>query len=241
MENQLLPISPCATQRDSASTDELIRVWLFRFGLNFEKDVVQLLPLWQEQLGAIEAETLVRLFERAMRTCKFFPKIADILEPVQRVKETGTAAAAEEEWQSVLDLRRRYWNPDMPGGFSRGMPRLSERVRRAANASGIFKLQDCESEAIHVWGRKRFVDSYIAWDELQQDQFLLPDGELKNLLTGVAETKALPAASVEWSELRRRGLQYAKSLKAPTGHVGAAHVEPIRETPAIADVESSQG
>ena len=132
MENQLLPISPCTTQRDSASTGELIREWLFRFGLNFEKDVVPLLPLWQEQLGRVEPPTLQRLFERALRTCKFFPKIAEILEPLATAEANAAPEAAEKSWQRVLECRRLYWNPDL-GGFTRGMPKLSERVQQAAN------------------------------------------------------------------------------------------------------------
>jgi hypothetical protein len=118
------------------------------------------------------------------------------------------------EWERVLECRRLYWNPDMPGGFSSAMPKLSERVQRAARASGVFKLIDCEPEDLHVWAKKKFIESYIAWEQLEQDQFLLPDGEVKNLLAGVAQAKALPSAEVSFEQLHARGLAYSEELKA---------------------------
>ena len=77
--NQLEVISPCETQEHSDSTDTLIKQWLFRFAVNFEKDVAPILPLWQETFSGIDAKTLESLFKRAFTTCKFFPKVADIL------------------------------------------------------------------------------------------------------------------------------------------------------------------
>jgi hypothetical protein len=89
---------------------------------------------------------------------------------------------------------------------------LSERVQQAARAAGIFR--DFESaQDLHVWAKKRFLDSYAAYEELERDQFLLPDGELKGLLAGIAETKSLPA-SESYEAMRERGLAYAAELRA---------------------------
>ena len=87
------------------------------------------------------------------------------------------------------------------------------------------------------WAKKRFIESDLAWVELEQDQFLLPDGELKNLLAGIAETKALPPASVGWNELRSRGLEYAKTLKAPSERLDTVHVMPVCNIPSVVDVD----
>jgi hypothetical protein len=107
----------------------------------------------------------------------------------------------------VLDIRRRYWNPDIPGPFNRAVARLSERVRQAARAAGVF--QDFESlEGLHIWAKKRFVESFVAYGELQQDEFLLPDGEIKELLARTAQTKTLSAPLPDWSECRARGEAY---------------------------------
>ena len=190
MEDQLLPISPCATQRDSASTDKLIREWLFRFGVNFEKDVLPFLPLWLEVFGGMDAETLGSLFRKALRTCKFFPRVADILEPLDNT--ALSLGSADLKWQEVLGYCRMYVSPDMPGGATRGAPRISPRTMTAIRAAGgLFYIQDCSLESLQ-WAKKRFVESYIAWETLKRDEFLLPDGPLKDLITGAAEEKALP-------------------------------------------------
>jgi len=98
----------------------------------------------------------------------------------------------------------------MPGGFLRGMPKLSARVQSAADASGIFKLQDCEPDVLHVWGKKRFVESYINAEKA--DKFLLPEGDLKNLIADAAEAKALSPGDA-FSIGRERGLTYAQRIK----------------------------
>lgn len=177
------------------SSDSLIREWLFRFGVNFEKDTAPILPVWLEAFGGMDVVILEKLFKRALQVCKFFPKVADILEPLQATQKFAVPEAAAEAWQAVLDIRRIYWNPDIPGPFDRAVAKLSERVRTAARAAGVwrdFTAEEYESGALHTWAKKRFIESFIAWGELQQDQFLLPDGEVKNLLAELAKTKALP-------------------------------------------------
>lgn len=207
----MLAISPCETQEPSDS-HKLIREWLFRFGVEHKEDVAPRLPLWLEQLGGIKPATLQRLFERAMRTCKFFPKIAEILEPLEGAEKKAAPAAAEEAWERVLDIRRIYWNPDIPGPFDRAVAKLPDRIKQAARASGVFR--DHESvEALHVWAKKKFIESFIAYGELQQDQYLLPDGEIKTMLAEFAQAKALPAPKHNFAELHKRGLEYAEKLR----------------------------
>lgn len=204
-------ISPSKTQEHSASHG-LIREWLFRFGVEHKEDVAPRVPLWLEQLGGIEPATLQRLFERAMRTYKFFPKIAEILEPLQGAEKKAAPEAAEQAWERVLEIRRTQWSPDAPGGFYGGKPKLSERIWQAARAAGVF--QDFESvEGLHTWAKKRFIESFIAYGEVEQDKFLLPDGEIKNLLAEFSQTKALPAPRVNFKELHKRGMEYAEKLK----------------------------
>lgn len=159
----------------------------------------------------MDAAILERLFSRALRACKFFPKVAEILEPLESAEKNATPEAAEEAWEMVVDIRRRYWNPDIPGPLDRATARLSERVRQAARAAGVFR--DFESvEALHTWAKKRFVESFAAYGDLERDGFLLPDGEIKNLLSGFAQTKMLPAPPQDWSECRARGEAYRSQL-----------------------------
>jgi hypothetical protein len=210
MESQLLPISLSGTQERSDSTDRLIKEWLFRFGVEHKEDVAPKLPLWLEAFRGIPAATLDRLFSRALRTNKFFPKVAEILEPLVSADKNAAPEAAETAWAQVLDIRRVYWNPDIPGPFDRAVACLSDRVRQAARAAGVFREVDSAKD-LHVWAKKRFVESFIAYGELQQDAFLLPDGEIKDLLSGLSQTKMLPIAQ-DWSECRERGEAYRSRL-----------------------------
>jgi hypothetical protein len=119
--------------------------------------------------------------------------------------------AAEKAWQRVLECRRLYWNPDL-GGFARDMPKLSERVQQAARAAGVWR--DFPTvEALHVWAKKQFIESFVAWDESEADKFLLPDGEIKRLLADAAKPKALPTSNESFENLYERGLQYAERIR----------------------------
>jgi hypothetical protein len=230
MESKLAVISQSKTQEPSAS-DALVRERLFRFGVNFEKDVAPVLPLWLEAFGGMKPETLEPLFRKALNACKFFPKIADILEHVEHAKENASEEEAAQKWTWVLEYIRLHWNPDIP---PRNAPRISERTGRAIRAAGGFAyIADCDLES-KQWARKRFIESYVRYGELQQEQYLLPDGELRNLLADVAQTKALPSSATTFEELHQRGLAYAKQIGAPKPRiVPNAKPEPSR----VVDVE----
>ena len=100
----------------------------------------------------------------------------------------------------------------MPGGFPRGTPELSPRIERAARAAGVFRDHETV-EALHVWAKKKFIESFTRWDEAGESQNLLPDGEIKNLLTEFGQAKALPAPAVDFHDLHERGLRYAEQNK----------------------------
>ena len=108
-ENQTLAILHSETQGRSASTDALIRQWLFRFSVEHKEDIAPRLPLWLEAFGGMDAAILERLFTQALREYKFFPKVSEILGPLASAKKNAAPAAAEEAWERVLDIRRVYW------------------------------------------------------------------------------------------------------------------------------------
>ena len=219
MEQALATVcEPRSRATESESKAALIREWIVKFALNAGQPLdaeAQAIyeALWIEGFADLPVRVLEAAFRKTLRACKFWPlKIADIREHVSHAEENAGNAAAEKAWQTVLDLRRLYWNPDMPGGFVRGMPRLDERTQQAVRAAGVFRDHD-SVEALHVLAKKRFVESFIAWGELEKDEFLLPEGEVKNLLADVAQAKALPAPET-YETMRARGLAYAQRLKA---------------------------
>jgi hypothetical protein len=195
MENtNLVPrTSQTETQKRSGRTEELIKEWLFRFGIEHKEDVAPRLPLWLEAFGGMEPEKLQILFVRAIQNIKFFPKISEILQPCDVASTAYADEQAERAWQKILEYRRRFWNPDMPGGFSSSAPQLSDRMQTAARASGVFRDFDT-LEALHTWAKKAFIESYQRYGELKQDEYLLPPGEIKNLISELARKKSFPGA-----------------------------------------------
>jgi hypothetical protein len=213
----------------------LVSEWIAKFATN-SREIVNdesagvLLALWCDAFSDLTDDVLNAAFLRTLRSCRFFPNVADVRSHIDRAQTSAAGVAAEEAWQHVLQLRRLYWNPDMPGGFYRGMPQLGERTSQAARAAGVFR--DHESiEALHVWGKKKFVESFIAWGELEQDKFLLPAGEVRDLLEGTAQ-KLLPA-SATYEEGRARGLAYAEKQKV----LGCNEPDMRRAMRAIRDVD----
>jgi len=171
-------------------------------------------------LADLPTDALQVAFQKTLKECTYWPvKVADIRKHVTRAESNVTSLDAEYAWQQVFEIRRLYWNPDIPDDHSRRLALLPERTQQAARAAGIFR--DFESiQDLHVWAKKRFVESFIASAELEQDQFLLPDGELKGLLAGFAATKALPA-SEGYDAMRERGLAYTAQLKISPSDVSS--------------------
>lgn len=152
--------------------------------------------IWRDGLGDLPLDVLKAAFQKTLRECAYWPvKVADIRKHVTKARETATADTAERAWLRVLEIRRVHWNPDIPGPFDRAVANLTERVRQAARAAGVFRdftESEFENGGLHTWAKKRFIESFHAWGDLEQGKFLLPDGEAKKLLIELAETKALP-------------------------------------------------
>src|SRR5438270_8268535 len=213
MEGTLTKPSPQRCADSPRTLESLIEEWVAKLAVNAgaaldAKTQAVYCSIWLEGLGDLTPNVLRAAFQKTLQECAYWPvKVADIRKHVARAESHATEEAAEIAWERVLELRRVYWSPDMSGGFSRGMPKLPERVAQAARAAGIWR-DFPTTEALHVWAKKVFFESFIAWGKAEQDQFLLPDGEIKNLLAEFYETKALPAPQVCFEDLHKRGLQY---------------------------------
>ena len=190
---------PCA---DSPSTiDSLISEWIAKLAINAGVALdakIQAVygSLWLEGLGDLSPGVLRAAFEKTLRECAYWPvKVADIRKHVSHAESNATDETAEKAWERVLEIRRVSWTPDIPVPFNRAIAQLTERVRQAARAAGVFReftAEEYEKGALHTWGKKRFFESFNSWGEREQDKFLLPESETKKLLIEFAETKALP-------------------------------------------------
>jgi hypothetical protein len=210
-----LSLATTSSPRDSVQTDHLAREWVITFAelyrVSLKERGPRFVDLWVAAVSDLDPAVLDAACKRTMQTCKFFPTPADIRGHIDHTEETATSQAAEIGWQRVMKIRRVDWNPDIPASLQRALAKLSERVQQAARAAGVFR--DFEStEELHVWAKKRFIESFIAYGELERDEFLLPDGEIKNLLSEFAQTKMLPSTSDDWSECRARGEAYRTQL-----------------------------
>jgi hypothetical protein len=207
MESQALATTcePRSQHSEQPSKSQLIREWILNLALNagqaLDADAIGIFTaIWLKGFDDLPYSVLEAAFLKTLQTCKYWPvQVSDVRKHVTHAEENAVGEAAEQAWARVLDIRRRHWNPDIPGPLHRVLATLSERVRQAVRAAGVFReftAAEFESGALHTWAKKRFVESFIAYGELERDKFLLPDGEIKALLVGVAKRKALPAPAV---------------------------------------------
>jgi hypothetical protein len=163
--------------------------------------------IWLEGLGDLPFHSLEAAFSKTLRECAFWPvKVADIRKHVSHAEKNASNRLAEEAWREVLDIRRTYWSPDAPGGFWSGAPVMSEQLSTAARAAGVFREHE-STASLHVWSKKRFLESFTAYGERESDVALLPggeDGEMRKLIGLVSHRVALPPAPQSPPEERLR-------------------------------------
>jgi hypothetical protein len=198
MEKTLMKRLQSQCKPPQSTTAGLIDEWLPKLAVNAgaaldAKTQAVFRAIWLEGLGDLPSDVLRAAFQKTLRECAYWPvKVADIRKYVTHAESNATSLAAEDAWQRVLEIRRVHWNPDIPGPFDRAIAGLSERVRQAARAAGVFRdftAEEFQKGGLHTWAKKRFIELFLAWE---QDQFLVSDEEAKKLLIEVAETKALP-------------------------------------------------
>jgi hypothetical protein len=195
MGNSLATISQPPTSEQPVSSSDAIRQFLVKCGEVYGRTITAaLVSIWIEELAGYPAEKLVGMFRHVLRTWKpeygkTFPVIADVLEPLDAAAENELQGRADLEWQKLLDYIRRYYWADGP--WQHKAPKLPEKVRVSCNAAGGFAwLNECSRDDL-VWAKKAFVESYITWEEMNKDQWLLPEGTLRNLLLEASSERAL--------------------------------------------------
>lgn len=145
--------------------------------------------LWLEGFDDLSYEVLEAAFRKALKVCKFWPvKIADIREHVTHAEENAAHLEAEQKWQQVLTYAQST-SPDYP---SRPMKFKEQTAATIRAAGGLDWIRDCPLDDLQ-WAKKRFIEAYVTWKALEKNQFLLPEGEVKNLIASHAQ-RLLPGA-----------------------------------------------
>jgi hypothetical protein len=113
--------------------------------------------------------------------------VADIREHVAKAENNASELEAATKWEEV----KTYALTLSPDFAPRNPRRISERTQTAIRAAGgLSYVRECSTEELQ-WSRKRFIECYLRWGELQENRLLLPDGPIKNLLAEAAQ-KLLP-------------------------------------------------
>jgi hypothetical protein len=206
MENQkLTPINALSTtseRRDSRTTAEIVRERIVRLAELIRKDGLAypvspvMVNLWVKVFADVAPHKADAAFDKAEKKLKFWPAPAEVLGFVSTAENKMDQEQAEQKWQQVRDYIRIYYSPDIPprdhdleDGRKQNAPRITERTQRAINAAGgLAYLSNCDRESLQ-WAKKKFIEQYIRYGELQKDEHLLPDGKVRELLADVASTK----------------------------------------------------
>ncbi|PYT49503.1 MAG: hypothetical protein DMG44_10585 [Acidobacteria bacterium] len=163
------------------SSSEAIRQFLVKAGEVYGRQITApLVSIWTEELSGYPAATLAPIFRNVLRTCKFFPTPADVLEPLNKAAKRDNATTAEKAWQYTLDYCRRWISPDIPNPT--GMPKLKPEIDAAARAAGgLLMLESCPASELQ-WRKKSFVEAFLRNRESAEHEELLTGGELGKLL-----------------------------------------------------------
>ena len=166
----------------------MVRQWLVKCGEIYGREITEpLVSLWVTELSSVSANIVDQLFRKHLRTSRFFPVPADILQPLAHTAELHRQDGAENDWHRVLDYVREWVHPDIV--FSR-TPMLPEKLDRCARAAGGLQyLRACPTEEL-IWRKKQFLEAYERYDCL--DQHLIEDPELKKLFQRFANRFSLP-------------------------------------------------
>jgi hypothetical protein len=194
VEDQRLVKGSPGPSKPRTAYGEVIKNWILRFALNSRQELNAAAlrgyqDNWELGFAEVPLEALTAAFEKTLRECRFMPGVADVLSHVETAKTTASQEKAERKWDEVLQYIRQHYNPDISTQSGR---RIGERTGRAIQAAGGLRyLSECESEA-KQWAKKRFIESYLRWEELERNFNLLPEGEFKNQLKALSAAKSLP-------------------------------------------------
>lgn len=151
------------------------------------------LMLYARALQDIPLDEIDAAMLRLMRTSRFFPTVAEILESVKSTrdvisqKDTASAGAA---WQEAMNLVKRI-GPYGPWTYS------SPAVERAVKQFGKMELCELETDAMNT-ARAQFMKIYNveaerekAREEVHATLKAMPNDKAMSLISRLADSKSL--------------------------------------------------
>lgn len=154
-----------------------------------------LTAIWIRELGGIDPAILEPVLRASLRSCKFFPTIAEVLEPINAAKKCDEQMSIEDTWQRLLNYIREwdwYFGLDNTASARRHPPDLPVEVDHAMRAAGGINFIRNGTGEDKVWAKKRFVEDLTRVRQTGQLAGLLSRQEFRALIE--TAKKALPSA-----------------------------------------------
>jgi hypothetical protein len=139
-------------------------------------------------LSDLSAEALESGLRRAGQECAWFPSVADI-----RDRAVNTQLAAEQSFESVQFISRKYWHPDI--GFLPGCPEFDGAQEYALRQIGGFRRLQSVSSEHFAFLRRDFIAAHKRFCEEGGEQLRISSAQSRALLGQLTEQrKQLSAA-----------------------------------------------
>lgn len=150
-----------------------------------------LTALWLEGFADVPPAQLEAAFTACLRSHQFktIPTVADVRGHLTRAGENELLERATRRCEMVF----AYAVSLSPDYVPKNQPQFSEREKAGIRAAGgLGFMRDCSLESL-AWAKKRFIEAYVRYTEIERDQALLPDREFKAMLAQVSSGMSLPA------------------------------------------------
>ncbi|HEV2386783.1 MAG TPA: hypothetical protein VGS20_05950 [Candidatus Acidoferrales bacterium] len=210
----MFTIEAAETCKPPASSREVARRWMVRFGELFGRELtVAMVALWTDAVSDLRPDVLESACRQAARTARFFPTPGEVRAAIDQANAAGLELEAEAAWQQALG-HARDWCGD------RRAPRLPPKIEQAVRAAGgLHWIESCPEKEL-VWAQRKFLEAFKRADELDRAGHLLTRGEAGRILaeaSAAANVRALPgtqAAARDGSADDNIGLAGARDILA---------------------------
>lgn len=155
------------------------------------------LKVYAVALSEYEPAAIKVAMEKLIKSSKFFPRVADIIEAIASIQEHadrlngGGTLTAGEAWEDVQrEIKRRSYYSSEPWQFA------NKEVEKAARQFGLLELSTLEMDGVNT-ARAQFMRIYDSImnrakeDKANEKLFALMDSRVKALFLGVGEQKQL--------------------------------------------------
>ena len=156
------------------------------------------LVIYAKALSSLSIAEINAAMLKLMRTCKFFPTVAEIFEQAATMRDFAAGNELPTPDEAWAEVQREVRSKHLSGKWKLSCP----EVERAVKYFGRQELCGLEISDVNT-ARAQFVRIYKSIVERSQDRKtnkevldLLPDNQVRELIGALTQKKTLPALSV---------------------------------------------